>query len=218
MKRRNYLKGLMIFCSILTLSILIICLVTEVFGKYATCLSQEIPEISIIKKPTTIDIALASNNPIADIEYAGTIEHPVPVLIYAGETLVEGVDYTYTYTDKAPTGGSSAKAANSILVTGIGKYTGTKTITYYLYNKMLHVIICGAIDEVPMASIAPYTFDVYKKTTRIAKEVSYFEGDYPYNTGFVIKNIVLDEYHYIYGYTNFSLVRDSTFYLHIGSY
>lgn len=59
--------------------------------------------------------------------HTGSPIEPEPVVTYSGTTLVKGTDYTLSYTSDHTNTGSK-----EVTITGIGNYTGTKTIPYQI--------------------------------------------------------------------------------------
>lgn len=74
-------------------------------------------------EPTTISISEASVS-VSDQTYTGSALTPKPTVKYDSKTLVEGTDYTLSYSNNTNVG--TAK----IVITGKGNYTGTKTVTF----------------------------------------------------------------------------------------
>ena len=71
-----------------------------------------------------VDISTATVNAIADKTYTGVGITPKPVVKVGSTTLVEGTDYTLTYSNNVNVGTAT------ITITGKGNYTGTKVVTF----------------------------------------------------------------------------------------
>ena len=74
-------------------------------------------------EPTTISISEASVS-VSDQTYTGSALTPKPTVKYDSKTLVEGTDYTLSYSNNTNVGTAR------IVITGKGNYTGTKTVTF----------------------------------------------------------------------------------------
>ena len=86
----------------------------------------------VIEKPAptpAIDIAGSKVESIADQVYTGRSLKPEVKVSYGDATLVEGTDYTVEYTDNRKVGKAT------VTVTGIGSYTGVKTVTFKIFPK-----------------------------------------------------------------------------------
>ena len=69
----------------------------------------------------------------ANTVYNGTIQRPAVQTVYAnGIQLTENVDYTITYPTDAD---ATPQGDKSIVVNGIGNYSGSKTVTYHIAPK-----------------------------------------------------------------------------------
>ena len=77
----------------------------------------------------TEDIKSASVGNVKNQIYTGKQIQPAIKVTLNGKTLKAGKDYTVTYTDNKNTG--LAKAT----INGIGKYTGTQTVTFKIVPK-----------------------------------------------------------------------------------
>ena len=82
-----------------------------------------------LKKGVTEDIKSASVGKVKNQIYTGKQIQPALKVTLNGKTLKAGKDYTVTYTDNKNTG--LAKAT----INGIGKYTGTQTVTFKIVPK-----------------------------------------------------------------------------------
>lgn len=71
------------------------------------------------------DISKGTVEPIVDQLYTGDAVTPKPVVSYEGKTLVEGTDYTLSYTDN--TEKTTEKKLATVSITGIGSYANSKT-------------------------------------------------------------------------------------------
>lgn len=83
--------------------------------------------------PVSVPISNAAVKKIANKTYTGKAIKPLPSLTYNGGALKKGTDYTLSYKNNKKTG----KAA--IIIKGIGKYTGEKTISFYIVPKKISI-------------------------------------------------------------------------------
>ena len=102
---------------------------TFTINTYRTDNDQKIDETFTIKKGVTEDIKSASVGNVKNQIYTGKQIQPAIKVTLNGKTLKAGKDYTVTYTDNKNTG--LAKAT----INGIGKYTGTQTVTFKIVPK-----------------------------------------------------------------------------------
>ena len=102
---------------------------TFTINTYRTDNDQKIDETFTIKKGVTEDIKSASVGNVKNQIYTGKQIQPALKVTLNGKTLKAGKDYTVTYTDNKNTG--LAKAT----INGIGKYTGTQTVTFKIVPK-----------------------------------------------------------------------------------
>ena len=102
---------------------------TFTINTYRTDNDQKIDETFTIKKGVTEDIKSASVGKVKNQIYTGKQIQPALKVTLNGKTLKAGKDYTVTYTDNKNTG--LAKAT----INGIGKYTGTQTVTFKIVPK-----------------------------------------------------------------------------------
>ncbi|MCI8483268.1 MAG: hypothetical protein HFH41_02880 [Lachnospiraceae bacterium] len=83
---------------------------------------------------TTFDIYgnmnMATVAEIPTQEYTGSPVTPVPVISFGGNKLTEGKDYTLEYKNNIERGTAT------IVITGLGQYTGTKTITFTIAREL----------------------------------------------------------------------------------
>lgn len=63
-------------------------------------------------------------------EYTGSPVTPVPVISLGGNKLTEGTDYTLEYKN------NTERGTATIVITGMGQYTGTKTITFTIAREL----------------------------------------------------------------------------------
>ncbi|MFI3200798.1 MAG: GLUG motif-containing protein [Eubacteriales bacterium] len=93
---------------------------------------------SIFGEPTpTIDLTSSIITDIdSDYTYSGSDIEPTPTVTLDTTELIQGSDYTITYSDNKNVGANIA----TITITGIGNYTGTITITFSITPKKLVVI------------------------------------------------------------------------------
>ena len=77
-----------------------------------------------------IDINNATVSDISAKSYTGSPIEPKPTITYEGATLVEGTDYKLTYANNTE---ETEKA--EVTITGMGAYTGTKTVYFAITGK-----------------------------------------------------------------------------------
>lgn len=80
-------------------------------------------------EPQTRSIAQAQVESIADQAYTGKALKPKVKASYGGMALKEGTDYTLAYKNNKKTGKAT------VILTGKGSYTGTKTVTFRIVPK-----------------------------------------------------------------------------------
>lgn len=80
-------------------------------------------------EPQTRSIAQAQVDRIADQAYTGKALKPKVKASYGGMALKEGTDYTLAYKNNKKTGKAT------VILTGKGSYTGTKTVTFRIVPK-----------------------------------------------------------------------------------
>ncbi|MBR1739238.1 MAG: Ig-like domain-containing protein [Ruminococcus sp.] len=101
------------------------CTVTGI-GKYTGTKSVNYT----IKDASKTDISKATATLGAtSFVYTGTAKNPSVKLAYSGTTLKKGTDYTVEYKNNINAGTAS------VVITGIGKYTGTKTVNYTIKRR-----------------------------------------------------------------------------------
>lgn len=71
------------------------------------------------------DISGATISTIASQEYTGNAITPTPTVKVNGNTLTEGVDFTYSYENNVNVGTTA-----TVIITGMGNYTGTASKTF----------------------------------------------------------------------------------------
>ena len=74
--------------------------------------------------PRSLDDAAITADPIPDQAYTGKYLKPVPNLEYDGETMIEGKDFTLSYSDNKNPGEAT------VTVTGKGNYTGRIVLSF----------------------------------------------------------------------------------------
>jgi gliding motility-associated-like protein len=79
---------------------------------------------------SSTDISIAS---IADVVYQGFANTPSPVVKDGSTTLTEGTHYTVSYSNNVNVGTAT------VTVTGIGNYTGTKSVNFNITTKALSI-------------------------------------------------------------------------------
>ncbi len=99
-------------------------------------------EVEITLTEELISVSKLSIGKISNQEYNGTAYEPKPTISYKGEELTEDEDYTLTYanSDKAGTA--------SVTITGIGKYKGTKTLSYRIIGVALSKVKVSGVEPV----------------------------------------------------------------------
>ncbi len=88
---------------------------------------------------TSIDIASATVDSIADQIYTGDALVPVVLITEGLTTLVEGVDYTLVYSDNVSVGTAT------ITITGIGGYANTTSATFNITPKSIALAVISPI-------------------------------------------------------------------------
>lgn len=74
----------------------------------------------------------ATVNTIANQTYTGSDIKPEPVVYYNGIKLVKGTDYTVSYSN------NKVKGTASLILTGKGNFTGTKTVNFLIVAKEIN--------------------------------------------------------------------------------
>ena len=92
-------------------------------GKTATC--------EVVVNPISIDYAIVSS--IADQEYTGFAIKPSVELKVNNDSLIENEDYKLTYSDNTQVGTAT------IVIEGIGNYSGMKSVNFEIYKKYLEI-------------------------------------------------------------------------------
>ncbi len=95
-------------------------------GKGSYIGTKEI-NFNIVKRSVTT----FTYNKVADYAYTGFEIKPSITATYGGKTLVEGVDYTVSYENNIKVG------TGKIIITGIGDYSGTKTIKFNIVARSI---------------------------------------------------------------------------------
>ncbi|KAI9550166.1 hypothetical protein GHT06_003538 [Daphnia sinensis] len=72
-------------------------------------------------------------NPVPATTYSGLGQTPVPIVRDGFKTLVEGIDYTVSYSENTEAGTAT------ITITGIGDYSGVRTVNFEIKKKILTV-------------------------------------------------------------------------------
>ena len=88
----------------------------------------------------------------------GNQVRPGVKVTFKGKTLTEGVDYIVTYGPTNEVGNNKG----TVTVTGIGDYSGTKTLTFNIYAKPVYVII-EKTDGVSVTQASAWTCQVSAK-------------------------------------------------------
>ncbi len=83
--------------------------------------------------PVSISISNAAVKKISNKTYTGKSIKPLPSLTYNGTVLKKGTDYTLSYKNNKKTGKAT------ITVKGIGKYTGKKSVSFYIVPKKIGI-------------------------------------------------------------------------------
>ena len=80
-----------------------------------------------------VSISAASVKKITNKTYTGKAIKPSPVLSYNGTALKKGTDYTLSYKNNKKTGKAT------VTIKGIGRFTGTKTVSFYIVPKKVSI-------------------------------------------------------------------------------
>ena len=107
----------------------------------------------------TIDIADAAAEPVHPQVYTGGPVTPGISISYNGDMLYEGYDYEVEYLDNIN------KGIGTVVITGLGEYSGTKTVTYEIREK----------EVIPEVSLSEDSF-IYNGETR-KPSVTVSDGD-----------------------------------------
>ena len=89
---------------------------------------------TIVKKfkiTNSIESAVVSGIPTS-VLYSGSAYTPVPTVVMGSKTLTTGVDYTVSYQNNVKVGTAS------VIVTGKGIYSGSKTVTFRITEKSIN--------------------------------------------------------------------------------
>lgn len=89
---------------------------------------------TIVKKfkiTNSIESATVSGIP-ASVLYNGSAYQPIPAVTLGGKTLTQGLDYTVSYKNNVNVGTAS------VIVTGTGLYSGSKTVTFKITEKSIN--------------------------------------------------------------------------------
>lgn len=89
------------------------------------------------------DLADAVVESISDQIYTGSAITPTPKVTYNGVTLTEGVDYTITYTNNI-----YASDLAKITLTGMGSYSGTKSVYFCIYKPTFQTVTPDSYDVI----------------------------------------------------------------------
>ena len=119
------------------------------------------------------------------LTYNGQVQHPVPVVRYNGEPLVEGTNYTVSYSEGCINANTNDNTY-TVTVTGIGRYSGslstTFTITPYDINGENAVTVSGLYSKYANAgSGVPPAPKVIRQNVTLASGTDYdlsYSGDY----------------------------------------
>ena len=119
------------------------CTITGYAGSTAEAYAaQKKHTFTVLEDVEIRDIANAAVSDIPEQEYTGKAVEPAFTVKYGDDVLYEGVDYTVSYQ------GNTDPGTASVTLTGIGDYTGSKTVRFtiiYKDNPDLHV----TVDKIP---------------------------------------------------------------------
>lgn len=106
----------------------------KAFTKNTTIVSlkEEEPDDNqqqVVMQSVTVSMSNVSVKKIANKAYTGKLIKPLPVVTYNGTTLKKGTDYTLSYKNNKKTGKAT------ITIKGMGSYSGTKTVYFYIVPK-----------------------------------------------------------------------------------
>lgn len=90
---------------------------------------EEIP----VQTPVPVSISNVTIKKISNKTYTGKAIKPLPSLTYNGAALKKGTDYTLSYKNNKKTGKAT------IHIKGIGKYTGKKSVSFYIVPKKIGI-------------------------------------------------------------------------------
>lgn len=128
---------------------------------------------------TPIDISSMSVTVegVHEQSYTGSAIEPKPVISINGQTLVEGTDYTLSYSDNVNPG------LATITITGIGNYTGTRTATFSIKDDgKTDLATAGfAIDEIGDQT---FTGSAIRPTVRVTDGSTVLEENKDYTVSY----------------------------------
>lgn len=113
---------------------------TDSSGTMCMAVTKNLPTAMKYVKKNCIDIATASIAAIPVQEYTGSAVTPLPVVTYQDVELVNGQDFVVSYADNINPG-----TAN-IVITGLGKYTGSTVVTFEIKVKSLKKAEIGTLE------------------------------------------------------------------------
>ena len=115
-----------------------------------------------------VDLSHVSIASVADQTYTGQQIKPSLTIKYGDKTLVEGTDYTLSYTNNVNYGTAT------ITVTGKGDFTGTRTATFKITKCSLEACTLKAIPDMPYAGayITP-ELDLSYNSIQLVKNTDY---------------------------------------------
>ncbi len=115
-----------------------------------------------------VDLSHVSIASVADQTYTGQQIKPSLTIKYGDKTLVEGTDYTLSYTNNVNYGTAT------ITVTGKGDFTGTRTATFKITKCSLEACTLKTIPDMPYAGayITP-ELDISYNSIQLVKNTDY---------------------------------------------
>ena len=103
---------------------------------------------TILEKGSTVnDIADADVEIDSQLVYDNTYKKPEPVVTYKGTTLVKDQDYKISYYSNNKNA-TTAKSKASVTISGMGSYTGSKTVNFDIAPKPVDNLELTATDAV----------------------------------------------------------------------
>ncbi len=109
-------------------------------GTMCTAVTQNLTTSMKYSKTTCIDIANAIVGAIPVQEYTGKAVTPLPVVTYQNAKLVLGRDFVVSYAENINPGTAS------IEIKGIGRYKGSKTVTFAISVNSLEKAVLGTLE------------------------------------------------------------------------
>lgn len=149
-------------------------------GNYSSTNKKTLTFNIVAKKISDADIKVT----ISDVGYTGQIIKPAPVVKWDKTTLKSGTDYKIG--DYSPENPKRGKVTFKIY--GIGKYQGTRVVTYYIYEGYIGSAI---VDKIPSQPYHPDGAEpVLKVSYKIAGKTQVLNLDSDYKVSYAENKII----------------------------